>query len=144
MTDWAGEFPEHPSQKNMPSTGPVYAQILTLYKSLLPYIYIYIFPLYRKVFRASKPHKPGRCWIRNELWQKMASSSWYIYICIHIYGSASASPPNGDGCSVLLLIVPPPWPVVVGCLGCWWWVVCMYVRTYVRMYVSYVMLWYVL
>ena len=30
-------------------------------------------------------------------------------------------PPNGDGCSVLLLMVPPLWPVVVGCLGFWWW-----------------------
>ena len=27
-------------------------------------------------------------------------------------------PPNGDGCSVLLLMVPPHlWPVAVKCLG---------------------------
>ena len=112
MTDWAGEFPEHPSQKIMPSTGPVYAQILTLYKSLLPYIYTY-------------SHCIGKFFVpRNHINQEGAESvmscgkKWHrqadIYICIHIYGSASASPPNGDGCSVLLLMGPFP-------CGLWWW-----------------------
>ena len=177
MTDWAGEFPEHLSQKNMPSTGPVYVQILTLYKSLLPYIYIlyyihtyiyiyiilyiyiYIFPLYQRVSRASKPHKPGRCWIRNKLWQKMASSSWYWYTHTHIYiymVQRRPAPPNGDGCSVLLLMVPFPcglwwwgvWDVGDGWPGLllmvpplppcalWWWGVCMFVCLYVCKYVS--------
>ena len=39
----------------------------------------------------------------------------YIYIYIHIYNMVQRrpAPPNGDGCSVLLLIVPPRGP--------WWW-----------------------
>ena len=56
----------------------------------------------------------------------------YIYVLhmfIYIYRvqrRPSPPPPKGMGVQSCFLWLPPLWPVVVGCLGCWWWVVCMY------------------
>ena len=88
-------------------------------------------------------------------WQWL-KETWYIYMvqCLPAppmgMGVQSCSlwfPPRGlwwwgvwdvgDGWPSLLLMVPPlpRCGLVVGCLGCWWWYVCMCVCVYVCMYV---------
>ena len=54
----------------------------------------------------------------------MYSTCLFIYIWCSV--GQAPHPQRGWVFSLASYGYPPLWPVVVGCLGCWWWVVCMY------------------
>ena len=68
------------------------------------------------------------------LWLSMYSTCLYMYIYMDmVQRRPTPPPPKGMGVQSCFLWLPPLWPVLVGCLGCWWWVVCMYACMYVWM-----------
>ena len=98
------------------------------------------------ISQRSEEHTPVELPAEGCLWDFPATSAKTImgifapikrrYLrALHIWFSVGQPPlpANGMGVQSCFLWFPasPLWPVVVGCLGCWSWVVCMYVCMYV-------------